>query len=600
MRRFGPLAFLVILGMLLAACAPVTPQVVEKQVVVEKPVIQTVVVEKQVPVEKQVVQTVIVEKEKEVVKTVQVQVEKVVVATPEPGGKMTWSRGQPCEGGCGNPNLSGGGYVFYYAYYPAFLTTCDETGAACNQPGLASSWEESADHLTWTFHLRKDVKWSDGTPSTADDHVFTINMVANPDFGAQSFLPLYKDVAGYQDVQDKKAKTLTGVQKVDDYTFKIVFTVAKRRMTSEFSQYYLMPYHKMKDQTIDQWKDMKIEDRITVGPWYWTDIVYNQYYAMKANEYFYLGRPRIDEFVYREIPDWAVAIAGLKSGEIDAVDVTPLTEIGGLKTVDTLNIVPDAVARGYMFWYNMVEGKALPLKVRQAMSLSLDRQTIIDTLWEGYGWTMPCQAQPQGIPLKGVIADVNEYNPDKAKQLIAEAKSAGWNGKGWNGKDDMTVMYYYSTDFAKNLMSAVADMWKAVGLSVTPLFLPPDNVTPVFYEKKEYDILYGCCADPGTAEHYQMDTLYSCDCAYPKGWCGQGVCDKNLDALLATAASTFDRAEEIKAIQGICSYINDNMITMPLWMSPGLWTVNARLGNTIAPDGKFNKYTHTWFIQSTK
>jgi len=516
---------------------------------------------------------------------------------------MTWSRAEPCEGACGNANLSAGGYVFFYAQNPAFLTACDETGAKCNLPGLAEKWEESTDHLTWTFHLRKDVKWSDGTPSTADDHVFTINVVSNPDFKAATFLGIFADIQGFKDYQDKKADSLAGVKKVDDYTFTITWTTPKRRTPYEFSGYFLLPYARMKGQTVAQWIDQKIEDRISVGPYYFTDIKYGEYYAMKANPNFYLGKAKIDQFVYKAIPNWAVAIAGLKSGEVDAVDVTPLNEVPGLRQVSSVAMYPDAVARGYMFWFNVREGRSLPLKVRQAMSLALDRQTIIDTLWEGYGWTFPCVFQPQGVKLAGVIPDANQFDLAKAKQLVSEAKAEGWNGKGWDGKSDLVLQYYYTTEFAKQLMTATADMWKAAGIDITAQLLPTDKVVQVFYDKGEYDILYGCCADPGTLEHPAAgapDTLYSCACAYPAGWCGQGLCNADLDKNLTIASSSFDRAAEVKALQDVCTFLNSNMITMPTWMSPGIWTVNKRLQNTAVGTGdaaRFNKYLFTWSVK---
>lgn len=513
--------------------------------------------------------------------------------------QMVWSRAEPCEGSCGNANLSGGGYVFNYAQNPAFLTSCSPSGAACDLPGLAESWEESEDHLTWTFHLRQDVKWSDGTPSTADDHIFTINMITHPDFGSPYGPAMFRDVTGLQDYQDKNADSLAGIEKVDDYTFRIHLDVAKRHIASDFSGYYLMPYHRMKDQTMEQWKEMDIADRISVGPYYFTDIVYDQYYAMKANPYFYLGKPQIEEFIYRAIPNWAVAIAGLKSGEVDVVDVTPLDEVQGLRESPNVQIVPDAVARGYMFWFNMRESKTLPLKVRQAMSLALDRELMIDTLWEGFGWTISCQAQPQGVPLKGVIAEANVFDLEKAKQLVSEAKAEGWNGKGWNGEDNIKLYYYYTTEFAQQLMSATAAMWREAGLDVDIELLPTDKVVEVFYDKGEYDVLYGCCADPGTQPHYDMEPMYSCASRYPAAWAGQGVCDAQLDEQLKIMASSFDRDEEIAAIQWVCSYLNENAITLTSWMSPGLWTVNKRLGNTtVEENGQtlFNKHLYTWTI----
>jgi ABC-type transport system substrate-binding protein len=376
----------------------------------------------------------------------------------------------------------------------------------------------------------------------------------------------------------------------------------KRRTPYEFSGYWLLPYHRMKDQTMDQWREQKVEDRISVGPYYFTDIKYGEYYAMKANPHFYLGKAKIEEWTYRAIPNWAVAIAGLKSGEVDAVDVTPLNEVPGLRSVTSLAMYPDAVARGYMFWLNQREGRTLPLKVRQAMSLALDRDTMIKTLWEGYGWTFACQFQPQGVPLKGVIPDANKFDLAQAKKLVAEAKAEGWNGKGWDGKSDLVLYYYYTTEFAKQLMTASADMWKAAGIDITAQLLPTDKVVQIFYEKGEYDLMYGCCADPGTLEHPASppDTLYSCACRHPDGWCGQGVCDKELDKMLTVASSTFDRNEEIKAIQDICTYINGKYITLTSWMSPGIWTVNKRIKNSAIGTGdaaRFNKYIFQWSLE---
>lgn len=530
-------------------------------------------------------------------------VEATATTAPTTAGgapAMVWSRAEPCEGACGNPNLSAGGYVFHYAQNPAYLVSCSPSGASCNLPGLAERWEESEDHLTWTYYLRQDVKWSDGTPSNVDDHIFTINMVTHPEFGAQSYSPLFRDVVGYQEYQDGAADSLAGIERVDDYTFRLHLTVVKRREAKDFSGYFLLPYHRMKDQTMDEWKEMKVEDRISVGPYYFTDVVYNQYYAMKANPHFYLGKPQIEEFIYRAIPNWAVAIAGLKSGAVDVVDVTPLDEVAGLRETPSLQIVPDAVARGYLFWFNLREGRQLPLKVRQAMSLSLDRQLIIDTLWEGYGWTIMCQAQPDGVPLAGAINDPNVYDLERAQQLVAEAKAEGWNGMGWNGQDPIKLYYYYTTEFAQQLMSATAAMWREAGLDVDIELLPTDRVVEVFYDKGEYDVLYGCCADPGTSAHFDMQPLYSCAARYPAAFAGQGVCDPALDEQLEIMASTFDRQEEIAAIQWVCSYLNDNVITLVGWMSPGLWTINTRLGNTtVEEDGQtlFNKHLHTWTVQ---
>jgi len=469
------------------------------------------------------------------------------------------------------------------------LTAFNETGSVANQPGLAKSWEESDDHLVWTFHLRDDVTWSDGTPSTVDDHIFTIDMIVNPDF--TSHLSSYwKDVKGYQDVQDGKADHLAGVEKIDDYTFSITFDVVKRREPVEWSQYYLMPYHKMKDQTVEEWMDMKVEDRISVGPYYVSDMEKDQYYAFKANPYFFLGPPHIEEWIYRAIPNWAVVIAGLQSGEIDVADITPLNEIQGLQKNENLQIVPDAVARGYMFW---IQQERVPKKIRQAMQKSIDRQLIIDTLWEGYGWTYPCRAQPAGVPLVGVIPDVNVFDPEEAKALVEEAIA-----EGWDPEYEIRLQHYYTTEFTRQIMEAVAEMWRDVGLKVAVSLMPEDKVIEQFYETGDYDVLYGCCADPGTQEHYiHLYNYYTCGLAYPDGYNATLICNEELDKAMLTINETFDRQEEIAAYQTACTILNEEVADVPLWMSPGLWTMNSRLRNTIAPDGKQNEQVWTWWLE---
>ena len=74
------------------------------------------------------------------------------------------------------------------------------------------------------------------------------------------------------------------------------------------------------------------------------------------------------------------------------------------------------------------------------------------------------------------------------------------------------------------------------------------------------------------------------------------VDNADLDAAMETINVTFDRQEEIAAYQEACTILGDQVVDMPLWMSPGLWTMNARVRNTVSPDGHFNEYVHTWWI----
>ena len=106
-----------------------------------------------------------------------------------------------------------------------------------------------------------------------------------------------------------------------------------------------------------------------------------------------------------------------------------------------------------------------------------------------------------------------------------------------------------------------------------------------------------CCADAGTREHYiLLWNYYKSGLFYPDGYNATRVDSADLDAAMETINETFDRQEEIAAYQAACTILGEEVVDTPLWMSPGLWTVNSRLRNTMTADGKFNKNLHTWWI----
>ena len=101
----------------------------------------------------------------------------------------------------------------------------------------------------------------------------------------------------------------------------------------------------------------------------------------------------------------------------------------------------------------------------------------------------------------------------------------------------------------------------------------------------------------GTQPHYiSLYNYYKSGFIWPDGYNATGVANAELDAAMETINVTFDRQEEIAAYQTACTILGDEVVDMPLWMSPGLWTMNSRIRNTIAADGKFNEYVHTWWI----
>jgi len=168
------IALVAMAAMILPACAPApTPEVIVKEVPVEKRVVETVVVEKEVPVEKEVVKTVVVEKE--------VPKEVVVTATPAPPTRPNILRVNLHTGDIPtlDPSLSTDtSSVQIVDELTVGLTRLNEVTLEL-EPGMAESWDISADGMTYTFHLRHDVTFHDGKPVTAQDFKYSIERASD-------------------------------------------------------------------------------------------------------------------------------------------------------------------------------------------------------------------------------------------------------------------------------------------------------------------------------------------------------------------------------------------------------------------------------------
>ena len=140
-----------------------------------------------------------------------------------------------------NPLLSNTTYdnnVNNLVYSPLILL--DENNEY--KPGLAEKYEFSDDKLTITFNLRKDVKWHDGEPFTADDVLFTFTSMADPKYTGSRFNEISK-IVGAQDYHDGKADSISGIKVIDKNTISFTYTDVYAPALSNFSQRGIIPKH---------------------------------------------------------------------------------------------------------------------------------------------------------------------------------------------------------------------------------------------------------------------------------------------------------------------------------------------------------------------
>ena len=197
-----------------------------------------------------------------------------------------------------------------YEMYQLNYETLTDYGQAdfSTQPALAESWDASADGLTWTYHLRAGLKWSDGQPLTAKDVAYTLNRVRNGKYEQTNY---GNDVSG-----------LTSVVATDDST--VVMKVKKPTPIMEHLYVYILPEHIWKE--VDE-KEVKSfannpgpDGIIGAGPFIVKERKTGQFIRLERNPNYYGEKPKIDELVFRVFQNQDSLAQALKRGEIDFAD----------------------------------------------------------------------------------------------------------------------------------------------------------------------------------------------------------------------------------------------------------------------------------------
>jgi peptide/nickel transport system substrate-binding protein len=306
-------------------------------------------------------------------------------------------------------------------------------------PGLAASWER-IDDVTIELTLRDDVVFQDGTPMTAEDVRYTLDRTLQGDtnLGASGFFPIAE------------------IEVVDDYTVKITTDgpdgAFEMRLSDTQASVVPAAYH----QEIG-YEAFKTQP-IGTGPYKLVEYVTDNQIVFEAHQDYFGGAPAAGKVVVRTIPEVATRVGALLNDELDLIlDLPPdqatiIEEAGGftIDSVSPLNVNILAVSGGRAPTDNKL--------IRQALNISIDRQTIVDQLLGGHG-LVPGSVQSTYDPLY-VERPPIPYDPEAATALLEEA--------GYDGEE---IQYVYDTPnyypLQREWSEAMVAGWNSIGLNVT-------------------------------------------------------------------------------------------------------------------------------------
>jgi len=330
------------------------------------------------------------------------------------------------------------------------------------KPDLAESWDISPDGLVYTFKLRKGVKFHSGRPLVAADVKYSYERVLDPATKSTSTASL---------------KSIKTIETPDDNTVKITLDKPNAAfLVALWSPNYAI----VAKEDVQKNGDLTKVANGT-GPFKFVEYVPNTRLVLERNpDYWDTGKPYLDRIEMIPIPDDTARSTAIRTGTVDFIEYAPSKDLQTLKGDKTLTLAGDQNTNIRYLGFNLTKKDApwANPKVRQAISVALDRQAVVDVAFYGFA-TPTLTVFPPGY-WATLETPVLAVNAAKAKQMLADA--------GFPNGFKVTIKTWSSYPFLSNAALAVQDQLKAIG--ITADVAPEDNGTFIKDNNtKNYDML---------------------------------------------------------------------------------------------------------------
>lgn len=352
-------------------------------------------------------------------------------------------------------------------------------------PGMAESWTVTPDGMTYTFKLR-DTRWSNGDPVKADDFVYSFRRLMNPATAAKYANILYTLKNGEKVNKSQAPVDQLGARAIDDRTLELTLEYPAPFFIAQLAHQTALPLH---PASIEKYgKDfVKPGNLVSNGPFMLESHVPNDRIVLVKNPNYYdAANVKIDKEIFYPLEDRSAAVRRFQAGEIHAYNDVPTDQIKFIRETlkDQFRTAP--YLGTYYFVFNTKKEPFSDPRVRQALSMVIDREFLAEQIWGGTmlpGYSFI----PPGIGIyEPAYADWKDLSPiereDKAKELLRQA------GYGPGGKKLTVEIRYNTSENHKNTSVAMADMWKPLGVETK--FINTDIKThyAVLRDKADYDV----------------------------------------------------------------------------------------------------------------
>jgi len=406
-------------------------------------------------------------------------------------------------------------------------------------PGLAKAWEISDDGLTYTFHLRDDVTFHDGTPFNAQAVKFNLERIADPVTKSQKAVLM---LGPYESTEI-----------VDDYTIKVHFKELYAPFLDSASQVYL---GMASPTAVEKWGADYQLHQVGTGPFIMKEcipkdhltLVRNPDYNWAPSIFNHQGPAYLEEIVFRFFVEPATRVLALEGGEAEVMGEIPPHDAERLAGNSAFTLLPVNIpGQSLQFFLNTEKAPTDDLKVRQAINYATDKEGIVKAIFKEYSPVAYGPLNAFTIGYDGSVAGLYEYDPAKAETLLEEADWVDSDGDGTREKDGQPLKleaYLMGWGYVPEVAQLLQAQLKAVGIEMESQVVAYPAALEAAREGKHNLVPFSLSSsDPDILRTF----FHSSNADSGFNW--SKVRDPELDELLENGARTLDlgRRKELYA-----------------------------------------------------
>jgi peptide/nickel transport system substrate-binding protein len=447
-------------------------------------------------------------------------------------------------------------------------------------PDLAESWQILDNGLTILFKLKKNVRWHDGVKFSAKDVEFTFKKLIDPN----TKTPYSGDF--------EKVKNL---EVIDDYTLKVSYIEPFAPGLASWGM-PIMPEHLLKNEDFN--KTQFSRKPVGTGPYKFKLWNTQEKIILEANDDYFEGRPYIDRYIYRVIPDQATLFLEIQVEGVDFTGLSPFQDQYQTNTKFFKKSFNKYRIPSFGFTYlgfNLKNPFFIDSRVRKALDYAIDKQEIIRGVLLGLGKECTGPFIPDSWAYNPKVLP-HSYNPGKARELLKESGWQDTNNDGWLDKDskifEFTIITNQGNDERKTAAEIIQKRLKEIGIRVKIKVIEWSAFISEFIDKRRFDACllgWSLSRDPDNFDIWHSSKTREGEFNF--------ISYKNpvVDALLETARKTFNQEERAKDYKKIHELIYEDCPYVFLYVPDSLPIINKRfLGIKPAPLGLTYDFIKWW------